>query len=135
MSTLLSAASKPDTALVGKWQATEEGDISTITFDKAGYVTFIIKGQVFGGKDYSAQNMTLDMTYEVDTRVKPRNIDLVLTAQGSKQEVKRLRGIYQMVTPAKLKIKINFEGQDRPNNFNTAEDDGTLELDKVIVKK
>ncbi len=128
---VLCAFVKVDPSLTGKWVAKEKGEISEITFDKSGYISFLINDKVFGGKNYSVQNMTVDMTYEVYTRAKPHNIDLILIAQGSLQEVRRIRGIYDMENPNTLRVKFNFQGAERPNNFNTEEDDGTMVFERA----
>ncbi len=123
---------KIDKDLIGKWVSKEKTDITELNIDKDGYISMVINGDALGGKDYSFQNMTLDMTYECYTKPTIRSIDVTLTAQGSKQIVRRMAGIYEFITPKQIRFRINMKGMDRPGRFNSDdEDDNTVVLDKV----
>lgn len=120
---ILSAFTIARHPLVGKWQGESEGEIGMMTFDKAGYITFTSQGQEVGGKKYQMEGMVFQMTYETNEHVTPHTIDFVFTLVSEKLEAGRMKGIYTLVNPNTLIINMNFDGTDRPAQFDDNDPD------------
>ena len=73
----------------------------------------------------------MSMTYEVNPKTSPKQIDLVITMLESKQEV-RMLGIYEYITTKKIRMRVNTTlGTARPTEFGDPKGDDTIVLDKV----
>lgn len=127
---LLSAFALTSTTLVGKWKGESEGEIGMITFDKAGYVSFTSQGKEVGGKKYKMEGMVFNMTYETNESVTPHTIDFVFTLASENLEAGRMTGIYKLVNTDTLIINMNFEGTERPTQFDP-EDPNQITLHRL----
>lgn len=114
---LLAMTIKDDKAsLIGKWIGEDHNEIGFLNFDAAGYASFEIDGQVFGGKDFTIEGKRGAMTYEVDDKEQPMKIDLTITIMAT-GEKKKLLCIAQFLGPDTLKFAINLAGE-RPTDFD-----------------
>jgi len=114
----------------GKWKGTSNGEVGTMTFDKKGYVTFIIGGKTIGGKKFSSEGTDLSMKYEFNEKTNPHTLDFVIGLADGSMELTRMKGIYKFVDDKTLIIDMDFEGKMRPNNFNE-EDKNQITLTKM----
>ncbi len=116
-------------SLVGKWKGEDNGEVGVINFDKEGYVSFTVGGELVGGKNYQAEGLTFDMYYETDDSVTPHTVDFIIKMDDGQIEVARMQGIYDLVDKKTLVINMKFDGTDRP----TALDDDSE--DQITLKK
>ena len=100
--------------LIGKWQGEDEGEMGIITFEKGGYVSFIVDGEVVGGKKYAVEGIVMDVYYETDDSVIPHTIDFIFKLNEGQIEISRMLGIYQLVDEKTLILNMKFDGQERP---------------------
>ena len=110
----LTSFSTKTSTLEGKWKGEDEGEVGIITFDKAGYVSFTVDGEVVGGKNYSVDGIVMDMVYETDDSVTPHTIDFIFKLNEGQVEISRMLGIYQLVDEKTLILNMKFDGQERP---------------------
>jgi hypothetical protein len=102
--------------LIGKWAGEDKGDIGLITFDKEGYATFEINGQVIGGKEFVLDGKKGEMTYEVNVEKEPIEIDFTLTKLES-NESKKILCIAKFEDENNMILTIIFSSE-RPTEFN-----------------
>jgi len=125
----LTSFTMPKSTLIGKWKGEDGGEVGVITFDKQGFVSFTVKGEVIGGKEYKAEGLVFDMYYETDESVTPHTMDFVIKIHDGQVEVARMLGIYQLVDDKTLVIHMKFDGTERP----AALDDESQ--DQITLKK
>lgn len=114
-------------SLVGKWKGEDNGEVGVINFDKEGYVSFTVGGELVGGKNYQAEGLTFDMFYETDDSVTPHMVDFIIKMDDGQVEVARMQGIYDLVDKKTLVINMKFDGSERPTALDdTSEDQITL---------
>lgn len=111
----------------GTWKGESQGEIGTMTFDKKGYVAFIIDGEAVGGKEYIIEGVKMSMTYEYDEAAEPHTLDFIISM--SNEEITRMLGIYKFIDKNTLVINMDFDGIARPLEFG--EDD----KNQVTLKK
>uniref|UniRef100_UPI00404A953A hypothetical protein n=1 Tax=Gelidibacter sp. TaxID=2018083 RepID=UPI00404A953A len=103
--------------LIGKWVSTDKEDsFNFLLFDEEGYATMGIDGRVLGGKEFSMDGKTGQMTYSVNMENDLIEIDLVLKQFENNRE-KTLMCIAEFVGDDQLKIAMGFEGV-RPEVFD-----------------
>jgi hypothetical protein len=119
----LMAASTKSSPLVGKWRGEDGGEVGFITFDKKGYVTFSIRNQEIGGKEYLSDGVVYDMTYDTDETTEPYKIDFVIITHEDQLEIARMPGIYRFSDHQTLIINMKFDGSERPETFDETSDD------------
>ena len=110
-------------SLVGKWRGEDGKEVGFIVFDKKGYVSFSIRDQVIGGKNYLSDGVVYDMTYEADDQVLPMRLDFVIITHEDKTEIARMPGIYKLTNDETLVINMKFDGSSRPTTFDEESDD------------
>lgn len=105
------------TNLIGKWVAKgEETRISYIIFEKEGYATFEIEGEVIGGKDFTIKGEKAEMKYEINNNVEPNQIDFIVTKLEKGEQMKLL-----CIAKFKSKNILHFaitNGDERPTDFH-----------------
>jgi len=102
--------------LIGKWTGEDKGEIGFITFDKEGYATFEIEGQVIGGKEFLMNGKKGEMTYELNLDKNPIEIDLTITKLESKEQ-KKILCIAEFKDENNMIFAMTFNSQ-RPTEFN-----------------
>jgi len=100
----------------GQWTGESDGEVGTMTFDKKGYISFIIDGEKIGGKEYVAEGVKLSMRYEFNEAVMPRTLDFIIYMEG--EELIRMLGIYEFLDNNTLLVNMDFDGSDRPQEFS-----------------
>ena len=103
----------------GTWKGESNGEIGTMSFDKKGYVAFIIDGEAVGGKEYVIEGVKMSMTYAYDESVEPHTLDFIISMKN--EEITRMLGIYKFIDKNTLMINMDFDGIERPLEFG--EDD------------
>lgn len=68
-----------DSILIGKWIGEDKTKVGFIEFDKTGYVTLEIEGQIFGGERYTIRDEIGSLTYVIHKNTNPIEIDLIHT--------------------------------------------------------
>ena len=102
--------------LIGKWTGEDKGEIGFITFDKEGYSTFEIEGQIIGGKEFVMNGKKGKMTYEINSDKKPIEIDLIITKLESNEQ-KKILCIAEFEDENNMIFAMTF-GSERPTEFN-----------------
>ena len=103
----------------GQWKGESNGEIGTMSFDKKGYVAFIIDGEEVGGKEYVIEGVKMSMTYAYDESIEPHTLDFIISMEN--EEITRMLGIYKFIDKNTLVINMDFDGIARPLEFG--EDD------------
>jgi len=111
----------------GTWTGESNGEVGTMSFDKKGYVAFIIDGEKVGGKEYIAEGVKLSMRYEYNEAIEPHTMDFIILM--GEEELVRMLGIYKFIDKDTFILNMDFEGKDRPLAFD--EDD----KNQVTLKK
>ena len=113
------ALSSHSQSFKGTWKGESNGEIGTMSFDKKGYVAFIIDGESVGGKEYIIEGVKMSMTYEYDESAEPHTLDFIISMAN--EEITRMLGIYKFIDKNTLVINMDFDGISRPLEFG--EDD------------
>ncbi|WP_299125551.1 hypothetical protein [uncultured Winogradskyella sp.] len=100
---------------IGKWKGDDNGEIGYIIFDEEGYAAFEIEGQIMGGKEFVMNDQKGKMTYSINDKVNPIEVDFILTKIES-GESKTLLGIAEFIDENTLTFDISF-GSIRPSEF------------------
>lgn len=106
-------------ALKGKWEGTSEGEMGMVEFDKQGYVTLVVGGEVIGGKKFEAEGLSMYMKYHTDNTREPYTIDFIMYMSDN-TEIARMLGIYKLVDAKTLILNMDFDGIRRPEKFDAA---------------
>lgn len=108
---LLSLTIKKDNAkFIGRWIGNDKKDIGYINFDSEGYVYFEIHGKIMGGKEFVQNGEKGNMTYKINNKATPIQVDLTVTMLKSKIQ-KKLLCIAQFLNDDTMKFAIGFEGK------------------------
>lgn len=116
-------------SLKGKWQGASEGEVGMMTFDKQGYVSFVVGGEPYGGRNFKAEGLSMYMKYHTDDSIEPHTVDFVMYMSDD-VEVARMLGIYKFVDPKTLILNMDFDGIKRPEKFDP-EDPNQITLSKT----
>lgn len=100
---------------VGKWVGNDNQEIGFIQFDEEGYVSLGIEGQEMGGKNFEIRGEKGDMTYTINDKTDPIEVDLVVTKLKSGEQ-KKLLCIVKFLSVDQMKIAIDFQNL-RPTGF------------------
>jgi hypothetical protein len=100
---------------VGRWTGEDNGDIGYMVFDAEGYAPFEIKGQVFGGKEFTLQGKKGSMMYEINNTTKPIEVDFIVT-QLETGEQKRMLCIAKFTDANNMRFAMGFNNT-RPTEF------------------
>ena len=107
-----------DPALIGKWKSEERSMVDEMTLDKEGYATFVQNGIIWGGKSSEVSGTKISMTYEVIPGTIPKQINFIISYVNSTKQVYKLEGIYDVMTPKKLRLCLNSSiSYSRPDSF------------------
>lgn len=103
--------------LIGKWVGEDDNKLlGFMIFDAEGYATIGVDGMVLGGKEFTMDGKTGQMTYTVNMETDPIEIDLVLKQFETNKE-KTLMCIVEFVGDDQLKIAMGFDDV-RPEVFD-----------------
>jgi hypothetical protein len=105
--------------------------VSYFKFEKNGKCLIINPGDTMGGNSYKIKGEEAKLTYFIDYRTNPINIDIVFTSFKSGQEFARLLGIISFINDTKIKMRINFQDSVRPKDFLQAGNTDTNILIKI----
>lgn len=100
----------------GKWAGEDEKEIGYLNFEASGYASFEIRGQVFGGKEFVFHGKKASMTYQVNNKTNPINIDLIITMLETGEQ-KKLLCIANFFDHDTMEFAISFE-ENRPTTFD-----------------
>lgn len=114
---LLATSTSQKEDFIGKWVGEDQGEIGYIIFDNEGYASFEIAGQIMGGKEFYMNGKKGKMTYTINTKTKPIEVDLTMTKTVS-GETKKILGIAEFTSEDIMKFNISFDGK-RPTQFDT----------------
>ncbi len=101
---------------IGKWIGEDKGEIGYINFDNEGYAFFEMQGRIFGGKEFIFDGKKGKMTYEVNSKTNPIQLDFVITKLEDGEQ-KRLLCIVEFSDNNTMKMALNFN-DDRPIVFD-----------------
>jgi len=101
---------------LGRWTGEDKGNIGFINFDKEGYASFEIQGQVIGGKEFLLEGKKGSMTYKVNMDTDPIEIDFTITKLETKEQ-KSLLAIVKFEDNNNMRIAIDFNAA-RPTDFD-----------------
>ncbi|MBR9845912.1 MAG: hypothetical protein GYB35_07305 [Algicola sp.] len=106
-----------DEQIIGKWEGKDEKTkVGAIIFRDDGYVTVEIDGQAFGGEEFELEGNRVSMTYEINRKVNPIEIDFIITSLDTKTEMRMLI-IAEFKDKDTMTIASNFN-EVRPTEFN-----------------
>ncbi len=132
LSVLTSSFVNSDPKLIGKWKGADEKEkIGELVFEEGGYAYFILEGHKLGGKEFMMGDVNSFMIYETNTQKKPFEIDFIIKSHKTKEELKRLTGIYSFLDSEKMKIRLNFNDNKRPKNFEPKNHEDIIILTRV----
>ena len=100
---------------VGKWIGEDKGDIGYIVFDEEGYASFEIEGQIMGGKDFTMNGQKGKMTYSINDKVNPIEIDFIITKIDTEESMELL-GIAEFIDKDTVNFSISYNSV-RPTQF------------------
>ncbi|MDG5492703.1 hypothetical protein [Psychroserpens sp. SPM9] len=103
-------------SIIGKWKGEDKGDIGYVSFDEEGYALFESNGQKMGGKEFFMKGQKAKLTYKLNRKVTPIELDLIITILES-GESQSLLGILEFETNDKMHLAIGFDGSARPTEF------------------
>lgn len=110
---------------IGKWKGDDQEQIGFVSFDKEGYAAFEVNGVVFGGKNFEINGEKGEMKYEINTKVSPIEIDLIVN-NFTTNKTKKMLCIAEFISDVEMKFAIGFTGE-RPQGFT---DDNSIVLKK-----
>lgn len=110
---LNSTSQKED--FVGKWIGEDKGDIGYIVFDEEGYASFEIEGQIMGGKEFTMNGQKGKMTYRINDKVSPVEIDFIITKIDTEESMELL-GIAEFIDKDTVNFSISYNSV-RPTQF------------------
>ena len=110
---LNSTSQKED--FVGKWIGEDKGDIGYIVFDEEGYASFEIEGQIMGGKEFTMNGQKGKMTYSINDKVNPIEIDFIITKIDTEESMELL-GIAEFIDKDTVNFSISYNSV-RPTQF------------------
>lgn len=100
---------------VGKWIGEDKGDIGYIVFDEEGYASFEIEGQIMGGKEFTMNGQKGKMTYSINDKVNPIEIDFIITKIDTEESMELL-GIAEFIDKDTVNFSISYNSV-RPTQF------------------
>lgn len=112
---------------VGKWTGEDNGQVGSIVFDEEGYASIEVGGEILGGKNFELNGKKGSMRYEINTKVKPIEVDFVVTIIET-GEVKKMLGIAEFKDKNNMIFALGFTGV-RPTEFN---DNNAINLKREI---
>lgn len=110
---LNSTSQKED--FIGKWKGEDQGEIGFISFDTEGYAAFEIEGQLMGGKEFYMNGQKGKMTYTINTKTSPIEVDFILTKVIT-GESKKILGIAEFLDKDTMNFNMSFDAT-RPSEF------------------
>ena len=111
---------------IGKWIGDDKGQIGVMIFDKDGYVSIEIQGEVLGGKEFERNGKKGSMTYEIRPNKDVFEVDFILTILDTNEQ-KKLLGIAKLKDKNNMVFAMSFKGE-RPTEFN---ENNAINLKKV----
>lgn len=93
--------------LVGQWIGADGGDVGFITFEKDGYLRLKIGQEEIGGKEFEMDGVKAKMTYEVNYKSDPIEVDFIFEAlDGS--TTRRMLCIAEFINKDEIKFASDF---------------------------
>ncbi|WP_396603336.1 hypothetical protein [Algibacter sp. R77976] len=115
---LLSMTIENDKAkFIGKWIGEDEKEIGYSNFDSEGYAYFEVQGQIMGGKEFVRKGKKGNMTYEINSKTNPIQVNLVVTMLEPKEQ-KKLLCIANFIDHDTMEFAISFD-ENRPTEFDS----------------
>lgn len=114
---LLSFITDNKSKFVGKWIAVDHGDTMYIIFEKEGYVTLKMGGEVIGGKAFDLEGKKSKMTYSINDKTNPIQVDFIITELESNRK-EYLPCLAKFIDDNTLKFAMGFEDEIRPTKFD-----------------
>ena len=127
-------------SLIGDWLSFEKNKKEQfIHFDSSGYALIISGKDSVGGKEFVKKGFKGTMKFEFDSSQTPKAIDFVLYVYleaNKPQEMGRLLGIFEFLTPDRIRMKVSFKPNYRPTTLEYVnEEENLMVLDRVTKKQ
>ena len=119
-------------SIIGKWQGTEKSVYGFVILDTLGYATLGMGGDTMGGKEFLADSIPARMIYKVDYSSNPKTIDFIVEEIDDNSELGRLMGIFDLINDHQIKIRLNFDSDVRPVNFEPEGNADTAIFNRVL---
>jgi len=110
---------------VGKWLGEDQNEIGYLIFDNEGFAAFEINGEVMGGKEFIMKGQKGKMTYTINHKTKPIEVDFTLTKIET-GDSKKILAIAEFSDKNTLRFNMSF-GEVRPSEFT----EDTITLKRV----
>lgn len=102
---------------IGEWIGEDNKEVGYLNFDSEGYAFFKIEGEIFGGKEFIFDGKKGKMTYEINSKTNPIQVDLIVTKLESGEQ-KKLLCIAEFIDNDTMKFALSFE-EKRPTEFDS----------------
>ena len=112
---------------LGGWSGDDEKEIGSMFLDSEGFVSFTIRGQPFGGKDFDLNGQRGAALYIIDDSLEPILID-ILVRNLETQEQGKLLGIISIQDSDSFMLALAFDGV-RPTEMN---DENSILMTRII---
>ena len=121
------AVQNPETRHIGKWEGTDNtGKTAAIIFDKDGYASLNMDGEVLGGK----RDTEPIVKYEFDYSKKPIWLDLILCDISGKEKA-RMKSIVKFMADDRMVWQTGDDFTKRPAAFDESDKENTVVLKRV----
>jgi hypothetical protein len=102
---------------IGEWIGEDNKEVGYLNFDSEGYAFFKIEGEILGGKEFIFDGKKGKMTYEINSKTNPIQVDLIVTKLESGEQ-KKLLCIAEFIDNDTMKFALSFE-EKRPTEFDS----------------
>lgn len=106
-----------DKNIVGKRKGVDKGEVGYFVFDENGYAFMEMQGQKLGGENFVFEGKNARMTYKMNDKVNPMELDIIVSIIGQKGEHK-LKFIVEFIDDDTIKLASDFT-QQRPKEFSS----------------
>ena len=116
--------------LVGTWSGIY--DNRQLIFHPEGFIDLTSEGKLLDGRRYMEEGQAFSISYEVNTQTNPKQIDYVIyNLDDEEASTERMKGIYELITPTKLKLAFGENSNIRPESFKKLNKNEVLIFEKV----
>ncbi|MCB0441201.1 MAG: hypothetical protein H6583_09245 [Alteromonas sp.] len=102
---------------LGKWEGEDNKQIGYLTFEPDGFLFIEVDGDVMGGQEFDLDGKRLQLTFEVNDKKDPIELDLVMTNLEDPDDQKLLLCIVRFIDEDHFELDPSFDGQ-RHTEFN-----------------
>lgn len=102
-------------SVVGKWLGEDQNEVGYIFFNNEGFAAFEIEGKTMGGEEFVINGQKGKMTYAVNYKTTPIQVDFTMTKIDSR-ESKQILAIAEFIDKDTMNFNMSFDNV-RPKEF------------------